>query len=164
MDELPELRYAGEMFLPERDSYSYVPPWGVTKSNIPGTLSRLNRSTFGGPAKVSCTLTLSNPAKLQWWDDFYNYTIAEGSKRFTMNLFINGVIQTHVVQIVELPKVNTIGWHGTVDLSLEAVPVFNRCAAMTRQLIMPCFGDKSASAIQEIIKLGELLNEVWDET
>ena len=82
MDELPELRYGGEMVRPERDSYSYTPPWGVTKSNIEGTLSRLNRRSFGGPANVSCVVQLNSPAKLQWWDDFYNYTIAEGSQRF----------------------------------------------------------------------------------
>lgn len=158
MDELPELRYGGAMFLPERDSYSYVPPWGVTKSNIAGTLSRLGRSTFGGPANVSCMLTLSSPAKLQWWDDFYNFTIAEGSKRFLMELFVNGVIQTHVVQIVAAPKVETIGWHGTVSLTLEAVPVFNRCAAQSRQIMMPCYGEKTGKMINEIISLGEILN------
>ena len=162
MDELPELRYAGEMFLPERDSYSYVPPWGVTKSNIAGTLSRLGRSTFGGPANVTCTLTLNSPAKLQWWDDFYNYTIAEGSKRFAMDLFVNGVIQTHVVQIVSAPKITTVGWHGTVDLTLEAVPVFNRCAAQSRQIMMPCYGDKTGYIVNQIIDVAEMLDGVWN--
>lgn len=158
MDELPELRYGGEMVRPERDSYSYNPPWGVNASNIPGTLSRLNRATFGGPANVACVVQLNNPAKLQWWDDFYNYTIAEGSQRFAMELFVNGIIQVHVVQIVGRPKVTTIGWHGTVELTLEAVPIFDRCAAMSRQIMMPCYGDKTAAVVADIIATGELLN------
>lgn len=158
MDELPELRYGGEMVRPERDSYSYNQPWGVTTSNIPGTLSRLNRSTFGGPANVACVVQLNNPAKLQWWDDFYNFTIAEGSQRFTMELFVNGIIQVHVVQIVGRPKVTTIGWHGTVELTLEAVPVFDRCAAMSRQIMMPCYGDKTASFVEEIVTTGTVFN------
>lgn len=158
MDELPELRYGGEMVRPERDSYAYTPPWGVTKSNIEGTLSRLNRRSFGGPANVSCVVQLNSPAKLQWWDDFYNYTIAEGSQRFAMELFVNGIIQIHVVQIVGTPKVTTIGWHGTVELTLEAVPIFDRCAAASRQIMMPCYGDKTAAAVAGIIEVGQLLN------
>lgn len=158
MDELPELRYGGEMVRPERDSYSYNQPWGVTTSNIPGTLSRLNRSTFGGPANVSCVVQLNNPSKLQWWDDFYNFTIAEGSQRFAMELFVNGIIQVHVVQIVGRPKVTTIGWHGTVELTLEAVPIFDRCAAESRQIMMPCYGDKTAAVVADIIVTGQLLN------
>ncbi|AXH72114.1 MAG: hypothetical protein [Siphoviridae sp. ctdc_1] len=163
MEELPELRYGGEMVRPERDSYSYTPPWGVTKSNIAGTLSRLGRSSYGGPAMVSCAVLLGNPARLQWWDDFYNYTIAEGSKRFLMELFVNGIIQPHVVQIVATPKVNTIGWHGGVDLTLEAVPVVDRCAAMSRQVMMPCYGDKTAYMVGQIIEVGVILNGVWNE-
>lgn len=158
MDELPELRYGGEMVRPERDSYSYNPPWGVNVSNIPGTLSRLNRATFGGPANVACVVQLNSPAKLQWWDDFYNYTIAEGSQRFTMELFVNGIIKIHVVQIVGRPKVTTIGWHGTVELALEAVPIFDRCAAMSRQILMPCYGDKTASFVEEIVTTGTVFN------
>lgn len=163
MDELPELRYGGEMVRPERDSYSFSEPWGVTKSNIAGTLSRLGRSSFGGPVNLSCTVLLSNPAKLQWWDDFYNYSIAEGSKRFVMELLINGVIQSHVVQIVSAPKVNTIGWHGSVDLTLEAVPIINRCASMSRQVMMPCYGDKTAYMVNQIVEVGLMLDGVWDE-
>lgn len=162
MDELPELRYGGEMLRPERDSYSYTPPWGITKSNIEGTLSRLNRRSFGGPAMVSCTLILNNPSKLQFWDDFYNITIAEGSKRFVMELFVNGIIQPHVVQIVGTPQINTIGWHGTVNLNLEAVPIVDRCAAITRQIMMPCYGDKTGYVVGQIIELGQMLNGVWD--
>lgn len=158
MDELPELRYGGEMVRPERDSYSYSQPWGVTKSNIAGTLSRLGRSSFGGPAMVTCTVELGNPARLQWWDDFYNYTIAEGSKRFLMEIFVNGVIQLHVVQIVSTPKVTTIGWRGTVDLNLEAVPIVDRCAAGGRQIMMSCYGDKTGYIIGQIIEVGQLLN------
>lgn len=158
MDELPELRYGGEMVRPERDSYSYNLPWGVNASNIPGTLSRLNRATFGGPANVACVVQLNSPAKLQWWDDFYNYTIAEGSQRFAMELFVNGIIQVHVVQIVGRPKVTTIGWHGTVELALEAVPIFDRCAAMSRQIMMPCYGDKTASFVEEIVTTGTVFN------
>lgn len=163
MDELPELRYGGEMVRPERDSYSYTPPWGVTKSNIEGTLSRLNRRSFGGPANVSCTVQLNNPSKLQWWDDFYNYTIAEGSQRFAMELFVNGIIQVHVVQIVGTPKVTTIGWFGTVELTLEAVPIIDRCAAQIRQIMMPCYGDKTSLVVNQIIAVGQLLNfgEDW---
>lgn len=163
MDELPELRYGGEMVRPERDSYSYTPPWGVTKSDIAGTLSRLGRSSFGGPAVVSCTLELGNPSRLQWWDDFYNYTIAEGSKRFLMELYVNGYIQSHVVQIVSTPKITTIGWRGQVDLNLEAVPIIDRCAAKIRQIIMPCYGDKTSYIIGQIIEVGQMLDGVWNE-
>lgn len=157
-EEIPDLRYGGEMVLPQRDSYSYTPPYGANRSDIAGTLSRLNRATFGGPAEVSCTVQLNSLAKLQWWDDFYNYTIAEGSKRFNMQLFVNGIIQSHVCQIVAVPKVTTSGFFGTVELSLQAVPIFNRCAAMSRQVMMPCYGDKTNSIVTALADLGPLLN------
>ena len=45
-DDLPRLEYGAKMVLPERDNYSYSPPWGVTKSDVSGTLSRLGRSAL----------------------------------------------------------------------------------------------------------------------
>lgn len=161
MNDIPDLRYGGEMIRPQRDNYNYTPPYGIVKSNIEGTLSRLGRSSFGGPAQVSCTIQLNTPSKLQWWDDFYNYTIAEGSKRFNMELFVNGIIQTHVCQIVSTPKINTTGWFGTVDLTLEAVPVIDRCAMASRLLITQCQGDYSSCYLSEIIETGLLLNDAW---
>lgn len=160
-DELPQLMFGGEMVLPERDSYSYNPPWGVVKSNIAGTLSRMQRATFGGPALVSCNIQLHSLAMLQWWDDFYNYTIAEGSKRFLMRLFINGFIQDHVVQIINQPQSTVVGWKGSVELQLEAVPIIDRCAMASRLLITQCQGDYSACYLNDLINLGLLLDGLW---
>ncbi len=160
-DELPRLMYGAEMVLPERDSYSYIAPWGVVKSDVAGTLSRLQRASFGGPAVVSCTVQLATPAMLQWWDDFYNFTIAEGSKRFLMRLFVNGVIQDHVVQIVSQAQSNVVGWKGSVQLQLEAVPIIDRCAMASRLLITQCQGNNSACYLNDIIDLGLLLNNAW---
>lgn len=160
-EDLPRLQYGGEMVRPERDNYSYNPPYGITKSDIPGTLSRLGRSSFGGPSDVSCTIQLSTPAMLQWWDDFYNYSIAEGSKRFVMELLVSGFIQEHVVQIVNRPTANTVGWKGSVDLVLQAVPIIDRCAMASRLLITQCQGDQSACYLQDIVELGLLLDGKW---
>lgn len=160
-DYLPRLEYGAKMVLPERDNYSYNPPWGVTKSDISGTLSRLGRSAFGGPAQVSCTIQLYSPAMLQWWDDFYNLEIAEGSKRFVMQLFVNGLIQEHVVQIVSNPSSSVVGWKGSVDLQLQAVPVIDRCAMASRLLITKCQGDYAACYLKQIIDTGLLLNNAW---
>lgn len=160
-DDLPRLMYGGEMVLPERDSYSYNPPWGVVKSDIAGTLSRLQRASFGGPANVSCSVQLYSPAMLQWWDDFYNYTIAEGSKRFLMRLFVNGLIQDHVCQIVNQVQSDVVGWKGTVQLQLEAIPVIDRCAMASRIIITQCQGDRALCYLHEIIDVGLLLNNAW---
>ncbi|EDK7779768.1 hypothetical protein CKS97_19880 [Salmonella enterica subsp. enterica serovar Java] len=160
-DDLPRLEYGGEMVLPERDNYSYSPPYGVTRSDISGTLARLGRSSFGGPADVSCTIQLATPAMLQWWDDFYNYAIAEGSKRFVMELFVNGFIQEHVVQIVSRVTANTVGWKGSVDLQLQAVPIIDRCAMASRLLITQCHGNNAACYLNRIIEVGLLLDNAW---
>jgi hypothetical protein len=160
-EELPQLMFGGQMVLPERDSYTYNAPWGVVKSDVAGTLSRLQRATFGGPATVSCVVQLATPAMLQWWDDFYNFTIAEGSKRFLMRLFVNGLIQDHVVQIVNTTQSNVVGWKGSVQLQLEAVPIIDRCAMASRLLITQCQGDNSACYLNDIINLGLLLNDAW---
>lgn len=160
-EELPRLMYGAKMVLPERDSYSYNPPWGVVKSDIAGTLSRLQRASFGGPAIVSCTIQLATPAMLQWWDDFYNYTIAEGSKRFLMRLFVNGLIQDHVVQLVNQLQSDVVGWKGSVQLQLEAIPIIDRCAMASRLIITQCQGDNSACYINGIIETGLLLNNAW---
>lgn len=159
---IPEFKYGGEMLRPERDSYSYTPPWGVNKSNIAGTLSRLNRANFGSPATVTCSVILNNPSMLQFWDDFYEFTLAQGSKRFKMELFVNGVIQAHVCQIVAVPKVKTIGWHGTVSLTLEAVPIVDRCASAIRQEMMQCYGDKTSTVVFGLIEYAESLNGMWE--
>ncbi|AGF89331.1 hypothetical protein SP069_00255 [Salmonella phage SP069] len=160
-DDLPRLEYGGEMVRPDRDNYSYVPPYGVTRSDIAGTLSRLGRSSFGGPATVSCTVQLATPAMLQWWDDFYNFAIAEGSKRFVMELLVNGFIQEHVVQIVNRVTANTVGWKGSIDLQLEAVPIIDRCAMASRLLITQCQGNNSACYLKGIIEIGLLLDNAW---
>ncbi|RTA29640.1 hypothetical protein e2701_00053 [Klebsiella phage e270.1] len=160
-DDLPRLEYGGEMVRPARDNYNYNPPWGATKSDIAGTLSRLGRSAFGGPADVSCTVQLHSPAMLQWWDDFYNLEIAEGTKRFVMELFVNGFIQEHVVQIVSRPAAVTVGWKGSIDLQLQAVPIIDRCAMASRLLITKCQGDHSSCYINDLIELGLSLNNAW---
>ncbi|HFW5086759.1 TPA: hypothetical protein ACIBVD_001799 [Salmonella enterica subsp. enterica serovar Javiana] len=160
-DDLPRLEYGGEMVLPERDNYSYSPPYGVTRSDISGTLARLGRSSFGGPADVSCTIQLATPAMLQWWDDFYNYAIAEGSKRFVMKLLVNGFIQEHVVQIVSRVTANTVGWKGSVDLQLQAVPIIDRCAMASRLLITQCQGNNAVCYLNGIIEVGLLLDNAW---
>lgn len=160
-DDLPRLMFGGEMVRPERDSYNYNAPWGVNASNIDGTLSRLNRRSFGGPANVSCAVQLHSPAMLQWWDDFYNYTLAEGSKRFLMELFVNGFIQEHVVQIVSRTSSDVVGWKGIIQLQLEAIPIIDRCAMASRLLITQCQGDHSACYLNDLIELGLLLDDAW---
>jgi len=160
-DDLPSLTYGGKMLRPERDNYSYTEPYGITKSNIAGSLSRLGRSSYGDPANVSCSYTLNTPMMLQWWSDFYEITISQGSKRFRADLLVNGVIQPHVCQIVGSPRVQTIGWTGSVQLQLEVVPIVDRCAAMSRQAVYACYGDRASVVVNEIINVGLLLNKAW---
>lgn len=159
--DLPHLRYAGKMLLPERDSYSYTPPRGVVQSNIGGQLSRLGRANIGGPAMVSCTLFLNDPAMLQWWDAFYNYSIAEGSKRFQMRLFVSGFIRDHVVQLIDTPQVTTAGWYGTVQLSLEAVPINDRCFNQSVLYFYECYGSSTSCMVNDIIETGLFIDGRW---
>lgn len=160
-EELPDFKYGGEFLRPERDSYSFANPWGITSSSQAGTLNRLGRSVFGGPFEVQCSVMFNSPAKLVWWDDFYNYTIAEGSKRFNMELLVNGIIQTHVVQLMARPNLTTNGWSGTLNLSLQAVPIFDRCTAEARQMLQQCYGDCTKFMTDSITDLGKHLNGVW---
>lgn len=161
-EDLAELKYGGSYVLPDRDSYVFNEPYGVRSSSVAGTLNRISRGIIGGPFSLTVTIQLNSPSMLVWWDDFYNFTITEGSKRFKMMLLLNGIIQEHVVQITAVPQVSTPGWKGTVQLKLQAVPApMDRCAAASRQLIMQCQGDYSACYLQSITDLGLLLNEAW---
>jgi len=160
-DDLPALRYGGRMVRPERDSYSYTPSYGVISARVAGSLSRLGRASYGDPANVSCTYILNNQSMHVWWDDFFNFTISQGSKRFTAELLVNGVIKTHVCQISGVPRLTTNGWFGKVEVSLEVVPVLDRCSSLSRQALMACYGDQSGEIVSQIIDVGLLLNKAW---
>lgn len=160
-NDLPDFKFGGEFLRPERDSYSFNNPWGVTSSSQAGTLNRMERSVFGGPFELSCSVMFNTRAKLVWWDDFYNYTIAEGSKRFNMEILVNGIIQVHVVQLLSRPTLTTNGWSGTLNLSLQAVPIFDRCTAISRQMLQQCYGDCAKNITDTITEIGKHLNGVW---
>lgn len=161
-DDLVELKYGGQYVLPDRDSYQFNEPYGVRSSNVAGTLDRITRGIIGGPFELTVVIQLKNPAMLIWWDEFYNYSIIEGSKRFKMMLLLNGIIQEHVVQLTSKPLVTTPGWKGSVQLKLQAVPVpSDRCTAISRQIFQQCYGDESKCMTDLITEVGLKLNGAW---
>lgn len=161
-DDLPKLMYEGKMVRPVRDNYGYNPAYGVVKSDQPGTLPRMNRNIINGPSEVSCSIHLRDYLMQQWWDTFYYYTIAEGSKRFLVELLVNGIIKTHVAQIVSQPSISTVGWKGDVSLKLAVVPTRNRCFDISLSLLLPCYGSKTKSMICQIEETAKLFNNAWE--
>jgi hypothetical protein len=160
-DDLPKLMFGGEYIRPERDSYTYTPPFNVRQSAVQGTFNRQGRDVIGGPASVSCNIKLRNPAILMWWDDFYNFEIYEGAGRFVAELFINGVIQPHVCQIISSVQSNTPGWHGTIQLKLQAIPIIDRCTSISRLMFIRCYGEDSLCFIKQLTNVALNLNNKW---
>lgn len=161
-DDLPKLMYGGAMVRPVRDSYSLRQPYGVTKSDVSGTLSRLVRTSFNGPSVVPCTIHLRDEVMMQWWDVFYEYDLAQGSKPFIAELLVNGLIKEHVCQIVEPPSISSPGWKADVSLTLEVVPVRDRCMDISLSLLLPCYGANTSCIIEQTIDVAKHLNGIWE--
>lgn len=161
-DDLPKLMYEGVMIRPVRDNYGYNPAYGVVKSSQAGTLSRMNRGVINGPSDVSCSIHLKDYLMQQWWDTFYYYTIAEGSKRFLVELLVNGIIKTHVAQINGPPSISTVGWKSDVNLKLEVVPTRNRCFDISLAALLPCYGSKTKNMIYQVESVAKMFNNSWD--
>lgn len=161
-DDLPKLMYGGVMVRPVRDSYSLRQAYGVTKSDVSGTLSRLVRTSFNGPSVVPCTIHLRDEGMMQWWDVFYEYALAQGSKPFIAELLVNGLIKDHVCQIVEQPSISTPGWKADVSLTLEVVQVRDRCMDMSLSLLLSCYGVNISCIIEQTIDVAKYLNGIWE--
>lgn len=161
-DDLPKLMYGGAMVRPVRDSYSLRQPYGVTKSDVSGTLSRLVRTSFNGPSVVPCTIHLRDEGMMQWWDVFYEYDLAQGSKPFIAELLVNGLIKEHVCQIGEPPSISSPGWKADVSLTLEVVPVRDRCMDASLSLLLPCYGANTSCIIEQTIDIAKHLNGIWE--
>lgn len=161
-DDLPKLMYEGVMVRPARDNYGYNPAYSVVKSEQAGTLARMNRGVINGPSEVSCSIHLKDYLMQQWWDTFYYYTIAEGSKRFLVELLVNGIIKTHVAQIVNTPSISTVGWKGDVSLKLQVVPTRNRCFDISLAALLPCYGSKTKQMICQVEEVAKMFNNSWE--
>ena len=163
-DDLPKLMYEGKMILPVRDSYSIRQPYGVVSTKQQGTLNRMNRSSYNGPSEISCSIHLKDYTMMQWWDVFYRYSIAEGSKRFVCELLVNGVVKEHVAQIISEPRISSPGWKAEVSLNLQVVPIINHNSCYNNSLIylLGCYGSKTPCFIREVEETSKYLNGIWE--
>jgi len=122
--ELDTLMYAGNLKLPERDSYSVTMPDGVTRSSLDGGLPKLQIQFLNQPYAVGCTYKMLSEFESAFMETFFK---KNRYKRFIVYLLIGSTeLEPFVVQLDSVPSVTKTGFSGSVTVTYQVYPAVDR--------------------------------------
>lgn len=145
MDEdIPLLCFAGEPILPDRDSYSIPVAFDNVVTNLTGGPARSRANYRNGAVTINVTYTL-NYNQCVYFSDLYYGPLLEGSMPIRLRLALTPADiadnAEYVCTIVSAPQFPRFpGTINTLTITVNAVPLRDRCLSEARQLLFEAWG------------------------
>ncbi|MBB5411909.1 hypothetical protein HDG34_005875 [Paraburkholderia sp. HC6.4b] len=135
------------MIQPIQDSYTLTPTLGSLVTTLPGGMPRVMQQFIRQATPVQFTIVLNSPAMVQWFQNWWEFLLNEGSMPFVCALAINTPAPiNHVAVMTADPQYSVmLGYYAEVVLTVAAEQVLiDRDLALGRLLLWQIYGDDAA--------------------